>query len=266
MATAKELFDAGDLGGAIEALTRAVKERPDDVQQRTFLFELLCFSGDYDRAARQLNVLGEQSAKAEMGAQVYHNIIRAERERRRLFTDGFKPHFLAETPAYIDLHLAAINRIREGNYAEARELLDRAEEERPALPGRVNGKPFGDFRDYDDLVAPVLELIIQGKYTWLPFEQIARIDIEPPKRLRDLMWATARVEATDTAAGDIGEVFLPTLYSGSNEHGNDSVKLGRMTDWIGLGDEVFVSAGLRMFLVDGADQAMLQVRSIEFES
>src|SRR5215472_6928711 len=197
MTTAKEFLDEGNLKAAIDELISEVKGTPTDIQRRTFLFELLCFAGEFDRAERQLDVIGHQSVKADVGVQVYRNIINAERDRRRLFADGFQPHFLSEPPAYVDLHLDAINRLREGNTKEARETLDRAEEQRPALIGQLNGAPFLDFRDYNDVVGPVLELIVEGKYTWLPFENINRIEIAPPKHLRDLIWASARIEANN---------------------------------------------------------------------
>lgn len=54
---AKELLDAGRLTAAIEQLGQEVKARPADTQRRTFLFELLCFAGEYDRAKRQLDGL-----------------------------------------------------------------------------------------------------------------------------------------------------------------------------------------------------------------
>src|SRR5262245_54915497 len=53
---AKELLDAGHLTAAIEQLTQEVRAHPTDVRQRIFLFELLCFTGDYQRAARPLDV------------------------------------------------------------------------------------------------------------------------------------------------------------------------------------------------------------------
>ena len=262
MVTAKALYEAGELQAAIDEVTRTVKSDPSDSRQRTFLFELLCFAGDFDRAERQLDVLGHQSATAEVGVQVYRNNIRAERDRRRLFAEGLHPYFLTDPPTYVELHLDAINRLREGNFAEARQLLDRAEEERPALTGKLNGIQFLDFRDYDDIIGPALELIVQDHYTWLPFEQIKQIEIGAPKQLRDLMWVAARIESTD---GTIGEVFIPALYSGSSEHANDQVKLGRMTDWKKIEKDLFLAAGLRLFLVDNEDKAMLEVRSIEFE-
>lgn len=264
MATAKELYDAGRLGEAIDALIQSVKARPTDIQQRTFLFELLCFSGDYDRAEKQLDVLAGQSAHAELGAQIYRNALSAERARQRLFTEGQLPHFLAEPPAYVGLHLAAINYLREGHYAEARALLDQAEEERPALAGKLNGEPFSDFRDYDDLTAPVLEMFIQERYVWMPFEQIKSITIEPPKRLRDLLWATARIEHIDEKIEKIGDVFLPVLYAGSSGHSNEQVKLGRMTEWTTITDELVVAAGMRLFLVDGKDLSIMESHNLEF--
>ncbi len=264
MATAKELFQAGELRAAIEELTREVKANPSDTSRRTFLFELLCFAGEWDRAEKQLDVLGHQSAQAEIGVQAYRNNIKAERARQRLFSEGLKPHFLADPPSYVTLHLEALNRIREGGLAEARALLDRAEEERPALAGSFNGLPFGDFRDCDDLVGPSLELIVKDDYTWLPFEQIARIEVSEPKQLRELIWTVARIEAGAGTATFNGEVFIPALYGGSSESLNDQVRLGRMTEWRQVGEDLAAAVGLRLFLVDDEDKALPEARSIEF--
>jgi type VI secretion system protein ImpE len=262
MPTAKELFDAGQLKPAIQAVSQEVKARPSEVQPRTFLFELLCFAGDFDRAQQQLEVIGHQSATAELAVQVYLNNLKAERDRLRLFSDGLAPHFLTEPPAYVDLHLGAIDRLREGAYDQARLLLDQAEEERPSLTGKMNGNQFLDFRDCDDLIGSVLELIVHDKYTWLPFEQIKTLQISTPKQLRDLMWAPARVEGID---GTVGEVYIPALYARSSEHPDDGVKLGRMTDWRQVSELLHLPAGLRLFIADGRDEAMFEARSVEFD-
>jgi type VI secretion system protein ImpE len=262
MTQANVLFDAGQLTAAIEEVTREVKAHPSNTSARTFLFEVLCFAGEWDRAEKQLDALGHQDVKAEIGVQVYRNNIKAERDRRKLFSDGLQPHFLTEPPAYVDLHLAAINRLREGKTVEARDALDRAEEERPALSGTFNGRRFEDFRDWDDLVGPILELIINGQYTWLPFEHVGRIEVNAPKQARDLVWASARIQAKD---GTVGEVYVPALYAGSSEHGSDQVRLGRMTDWRRLSDDLSVAVGLRLFLVDGEDKPLFEARSVEFD-
>jgi type VI secretion system protein ImpE len=258
MSKAKELYDEGRLREAIEQVTSEVKANPTEISLRIFLFELLSFAGDLDRAEKQLDVIGHQSAQAEIGVQVYRNIIKAERDRRRLMSDGLKPFFLTEPPAYVDLHLDAINRIREGNFAEARAILDRAEEERPALIGTLNGSAFEDLRDCDDIFGPVLEVIVQDKYTWIPFEQIKRMEVAPPKQLRDLLWATTSIETTDKSM----QAFLPTLYLNSSSHENDQVRLGRMTDWVSVGEEIYRGVGMHLLDVGGDEKAILEVRSI----
>jgi type VI secretion system protein ImpE len=261
MSTAKELLDLGHLQAAIDDLTGRVKANPTDLQQRTSLFELLLFAGDWDRAERQLEVIGHQSMETGLGVQVYVDNIKAERDRSRLYSDGLRPHFLNDAPLMLICTWTRLKRLREGNLDEAREILDRAEEERPAFTGTLNGRRFSDFRDYNDLVGPVLELIVKDQYTWLPFEQLTRIEIDPPKQLRDLVWAPARIESAD---GTSGKVFIPCLYEGSRLHPDDHVKLGRMTDWKELGGGLYLASGLRLFLVDGEDKALLEVRKIEF--
>ena len=93
--------------------------------------------------------------------------------------------------------MARTGRSSEWRNAEARASLDRAEEERPATAGKLNGEDFQDFRDYDDRLGGVIELIVKDKYVWLPIEQIRHLEISPPKQLRDMLWANARVEALD---------------------------------------------------------------------
>src|SRR5262249_61761624 len=134
----------------------------------------------------------------------------------------------------------------QGDLAGARERLDRAEESRPAFSGKWNGDAFEDFRDFNDLTGPALELIVKDKYAWLPFEQIRRIEIDPPKKLRDLVWVPARIQAADQTTG---EVYVPALYARTSEHGDDQVKLGRMTDWKAVRQALSVGSCLRIVRV-----------------
>jgi type VI secretion system protein ImpE len=263
MSTAKELLAAGRLDAATEELASNVKANPNALQQRIFLFELLLFAGDWRRAEQQLDVIGQQSAETSLGVQTYRDNLEAERSRSYLFAEGRRPHFIADVPDYINLHLDAINRLREGNVGEARTILDRAEEERRAVGGKLNGQPFSDLRDYNDLLGPVLECIVQGQYTWIPFEQISQLEIDPPKQLRDLFWTPARIE---TREGTSGEIYIPALYEGSSSHPDNQVKLGRMTDWKDLGEGIYRASGLRLFLIDGEDKSLLESGKIEFDS
>lgn len=262
MVSAKQLYEQGNLKAALEQITSEVKARPLDTSSRIFLFGLLCFAGELDRAEKQLDVIAMQEAQSELSVVAYRNCLRAEKERRKLWSEDLHPHFLKEPPIYVDLHLSAINHLRQGKMAEARELLDQAEEERPAMKGRFNDQPFEDFRDYNDATASILELIIRDQYTWVPFDQIRAIEFSAPTQLRDLLWCPATIEAID---GTNGEAFVPTLYVNSWQHQDDRVRMGRMTDWVELGTDLYQPMGQRLFLVDNEDQAMLETRTIEFD-
>jgi type VI secretion system protein ImpE len=261
MNEAKTQLDSGNLKGAVEAALASVKSSPTDARARTFLFELSCFTGDWERAERQLDVIGHQDANAMVGSLIYRQCIEAERKRARYFSESLKPEFLATPPDYVYGLLTANNRLREGNADEAREILDKTEEERPAFSCKINGADAADFRDYNDLTSCILEAIIKDSYVWIPFEQIVRIKFGEMKSLRDLFWIQAEVE---TDNGTNGEMFLPALYANSWKSDNDQIRLGRMTDWRDLGSEIFVGEGMKMFWADGRDLPVLELKEIEF--
>lgn len=262
MEDAKILLEAGDLKGAIDSVLNFVRNNPTDIPARIFLFELSCFSGDWDRAEKQLDVIGHQDANAMIGALIYRQNFKVERDRARYFSDGLKPGIIAPPPTYVEDLLQANNRLREGNLAEARAMLDAIEEERPAFKALINGAEYSDFRDYNDSTMCIFEVIFKDSYVWLPIEQVTKIEFFKPQTLRDLYWIQARVELVD---GTNGEMFFPSLYSGSSASDNDLVRLGRMTDWRDLGDDLFAGEGLKLFWMDGKDRSILDIETIEFE-
>ncbi len=261
MNDAKLQLDAGNLTGAVEAALRLVKTNPTNEAARTFLFELSCYSGEWDRAEKQLDMIGHQDAKAMIGALIYRQNFMAERNRLKLFSDGLSPVFIGQKPHHVEQLLDALNRVREGNTAEARTAIDHVEEERPAYKCEVNGEGFSDFRDYNDLTMCVFEVIHKDNYVWLAFEDVASVEFFKPKSLRDLYWIQANVKMVN---GIEGEMFFPALYSGSWKSDNDQVRLGRMTDWRDEGNEVFVGEGMKLFWMDGRDKSILDIDTIKF--
>jgi type VI secretion system protein ImpE len=229
--SAQELFKAGKLNEAIEALGGEVRDNPTDTRRRTFLFELLCFKGDYDRAEKHLNILSDATPDSKMGAMMYYAALHAERVRQDLFAKKDYP----VVPAT-------------GN----------------SRGGSINGQPFETLEDADPRLGPRLEIFAAGAYLWIPFEHIESIEIEAPKRLRDLLWAPALVR-TGPAFKDkeLGEVLLPVLAPFSWRHPDDNVKLGRSTEWAEV-DGAAVPSGQRIFSVDGEDFPLLDIRKIEF--
>lgn len=229
---AQELYRSGRLGDAIKALSAEVRDNPTDARRRTFLFELLCFAGEYSRADKQLEVLSQGGPGSEIGVLLYRSALFAERQRQDLFESGAYP-----------------------NQATL-----------PERGGVINGKPFKSFSDSDSRIGPRLELFAAGNYLLLPFEHIASIHIEPPKRLRDLLWTPAAVRTAPSFKGtELGEVLLPVLCPFSWKHPDEAVRLGRATMWEeseSYDDQI--PFGQKMWLADDEEIPFLELRSLEF--
>ena len=233
MTKAKQLFEAGRVSEAISALGSWLRDHPEDVPQRTFLFELLCFAGQYDRAEKQLSVLSQGSKEAELGATLYYAALHAERDRNELFRkQAFPPSQATDQ-----------------------------------LSGTLNGKPFSSFRDADPDIGARLEVYAAGAYLWIAFHHVASIAVEQPKHLRDTIWPTAMVQTGPSFKGtDLGQVIIPAIYPFSWKDSDESVWLGRSTVWGADEDGREYPSGQKIFIVDGEEIPLLEVRSLEFQS
>jgi type VI secretion system protein ImpE len=259
METSTLLYRAGKLSEAVEAQVADVKGHPLDAGRRLFLFDLLLFSGDLERARRQIEAVRTDSAEEAAGVAMYRQLLESEDLRRRLFSEGLAPRFLGdEVPDHLRHRLAAVNRLREGHVAEALEEVEKAEAAMPMLSGEIDGKPFSLVRDCDDLFSGVLEVMAGGQYFWVPLERVEAIVKEPPKTPRDLIYAPATLELKDSA----GPVFLPALYPNSHAHADDAVRLGRATDWISTEGGPVLGVGLREWLFDDEARGFLDWREL----
>ena len=228
--TAKELFAAGKVKEAEKVLTAYLREHPSDKAQRTFLFELLCFAGEYARAEKQLSVLSGGGVESETGAIVYYAALHAEKTRHELFEKQAFPSGSTVCP-----------------------------------PGTLNGKPFTELRDADPDIGARLEVFAAGSYVWIPFEHIASVEMGKPERLRDTLWTPALVQAAPSFKGmDLGEVLIPAIYPFSWKDPDEAVWLGRVTEWTADEKGTEYPTGQKILLVDGEEIPFLEVRSIEF--
>lgn len=226
------LFQAGRLSDTIEALAADLRNDPTDVRKRTFLFELLCFAGEYDRAEKHLDLLADVSHEATLGAWLYRSALHAERVRQQMFGEGTFPR---EAPG------------------------------REPVAASVNGSPFTDVADADPRIGARLEVFAAGQYTLIPFAQLASVRMEAPKRLRDLMWAPARVLTSAGFRGmELGEVLIPVLSPLTWRHPDDAVRLGRATDWDAGADGGETPVGLKLFRADDEFLPFPDLRTIEF--
>ena len=259
-----DLFEAGDLAGAIDAMNAEVRTRPADVNARGFLAELLCFQGNLQRADVLLDALGKQDPAAMIGVALFRQVIRAALTRQEVFAEGRAPELLGEPPEHLRLTLQALAAWRAGQAAEATALCAQAEAARPPVAGTHNEAAFTDMRDIDDITAGVLEVLTStGKYYWVPLEQVQVIDFKPAEQARDLLWRRAQVTV---AGGPDGEVFIPTVYPWAEADADEPrAKLARITEWLGGGDDGPVRGqGQRMYLIGDDAVPVLEIGSLSF--
>ena len=231
--TAKELLEAGKVREAEMLVTAHLRNNPGDIAQRTFLFELLCFSGQFARAEKQLGVLAQGSKEAEMGAVLYYSALHGEKTRHEMFRKQEYP----TTPAP------------------------------KSPPGTLNGKPFESIADADPIIGARLEMYAAGAYLWIPFEHIASVELPAPRSLRDTLWAPAFVLTGPSFKGtDIGQVILPAIYPFSWKSDDGSVWMGRKTEWAGDDQGNEFPVGQKTLIVDGEEIPLLEIRSLEFTS
>ncbi len=264
---AEDLLKAGHLAEAIEAHTEETRAFPTDEDRRHLLFTLLGFSGDLKRARLQADALGTLSPRTESWAQVYRGLLDAEGERRRVHHDGTSPLMPREPPAHVAKRLEALAALRSGEDDTASTALSAATG--PRVSGRVDGAPFVSICDGDDALGGVLEVFAGGRYLWMPFERIRKIEIPEPRHLIDTLWTEVRLE---DRSGGIGLVYLPVLYEGSWSNPDDRVKLGRVTEWADSLGVAFRGSGQRVlaFSTDGSPEAdlrgLLSIRTIELDA
>ena len=228
---ALSLYRSGNLRAAIDALGDELKKQPLDAKRRTFLFELLCFAGEYGRAEKQLDVLSDASSEAAAGAMLYRSALHAERERQDMFAN---------------------NKLPLGT-------------EHPSPAGELNGEAFAGLSDADPRIGAHLEVFIAGSYTWIPFAYIESVETEPPKRLRDLLWLPASLQATaEFRLQDLGEVLLPAIAPLSWKHSDDTVRLGRATVWEEDAEHGAVPFGQKLVVSGEVETPLLEIRKLSF--
>jgi len=243
--SAEELLAEGELEPAIAAQIAVVKSRPTDADARYLLFALLCFNGEWERAVRQLDALSVQDEKIQAGSLVYRNLLASELDRGAVFQGEGRPLLPDDPPDHAARRLAALDLVLAGDFKGAEAAIDEAVSGQPEVAGSLNGTPFIALRDQDDLLGSVLEVFAGGRYLWLPFERLRKLEITAPGHLLDLLWLPASLEDVD---GTVANVHVPSLYPQTAAATDGVVRLGRRTDWLDLEGCLFRGQGQRIIV------------------
>lgn len=258
---AEELIKNGEVHQALVELKKQIQKKPADGKLRVFLYQLFCITGDYSRALTQLNLCSEMKALDELGCAAGKMLLQNQALREEVFSGKKTPLVFGEPADWIGELIQSCAYIAQGDYAAAQKLRDKSFESAPASGGTINGQKFEWIADGDTRLGPCLEVIVEGKYYWMPFVCISSLEIEEVKELRDLVWAESSIVLKNG-----GKVFayLPARYSGLTPETSEDIMLSRKTEWEEKDGDCWLGSGQKMLATDGGDFPLLEVRKIIF--
>lgn len=258
-AQAQDYLKSGDLNAAKDALQTAVRADPSDQKLRVFLFQLLCVTGEWKRAITQLKLCAELDPIAIPMAQAYREAIICEVFREKVFAGEKDPLIFGEPAEWIALMIEANRALAAGNAGEAATVRAKAFDLVPDATGTINGTKFDWVADADMRLGPLLEIIINGKYYWMPFDAIDTLSVEEPEDLRDAVWTAANLKVK--AGGEV-VAMIPTRYPGTHLCKDDAAILARATTWADAGAETYVGTGQRLLSIGDTDIALMDLRAL----
>jgi type VI secretion system protein ImpE len=227
---ALELYREGRLSEAIASLQECLRNEPADRAARAFLFELLCFAGEYDRARKHLAALAGDP-QAATNTALYDSALGAEICRQDYYRETSVEPFAADSS--------------------------------PA--GLCNGRPFAHIADADPRLGAGIEFIASGQFFRAPFEHVRSLEIRQPRYLCDLCWAPATLDLALGNGPQSGPqpVLIPVLYPGTADLEDDLARLGRTTEWVRTDSGAVIPLGQRLLVCDGEEIPLLEIRTLE---
>lgn len=260
---AERSLQEGNPKEALAQLQEQVRQQPAEAKLRIFLFQLLAILGNWERAMTQLNVAGELDDGALAMVQMYREALQCEALRGEVFSGKRSPVIFGEPEQWMALMMEALNLSASGRHDKAQELRNQAFETAPATAGTVDGENFEWISDADMRMGPLLEVVVNGRYYWVPFTHIRTIKLDAPEDLRDLVWLPAYF----TWANDGESVgLIPTRYAGSESSESSQILKASRTEWIEVSEDNYQGLGQRIFATDKGEYPILDVREIRLDT
>jgi len=260
--TADEALKQGDVNVALQLLQENVKKQPANVELRVFLFQLLAVLGQWDRALNQLDVATDLDDCTLAMVSMYRQVIACERFREQVFLGNKEPVIFGKPKQWIALLLQALKLTAQGESAKSQKLRNQAFEAAPTTSGIIDEQPFQWFADSDSRLGPVMEVIVEGRYLWVPIENLKTITIDEPVDLRDVVWLPAHFTWNN---GGESYGLIPSRYPLSYQH-DPLLALARKTEWQDCGNDLFIGLGQKIWTTNSDEYPVMDIRSIQFNS
>jgi protein involved in temperature-dependent protein secretion len=121
-ASPEELVAAGRPAEALQRLQERVREKPQDAKLRTFLFQLLCVLGQWDRAQAQLELCGQLDHGTLAMVNTYREALKCEAVREAVFAGKTTPMIFGQPQTWVASLVEALQADARGDTALAARL------------------------------------------------------------------------------------------------------------------------------------------------
>lgn len=261
--TLAECLRDSNVDEALRLAKSQVKDKPADTAPRILLFQLFSLNGEWERAANQLDVLASQDPELLPMVQTYQDVIQCEAFREEVFSGKRTPLLFGEPQEWLARLIEALRLTATGDHENAQAQRAEAFDNAPATHGAIDGQEFEWIADADERLGPVLEVILNGRYFWVPYFRIKEIELEAPEDVRDLVWIPAHFT---WANGGKSVGFIPSRYPNSQRVADGRIRMARATQWEEIAPDAYVGLGQRMLATPDGEYALLETRSITLQS
>lgn len=256
-------LDAASLQREAQHIISSIKQAATDASHRVALAQIRLLQGDYPKALQQLQVACMNDPEWVPLAQLVKMLVQCEAARQAVFQGKIQADLLAPAPQWLEMMMQALK--NEGLASAAVALLrEQALALAPETAGSLNhAHAFSWLADGDERLGPALEVYADGRYFWLPFEQITAVAIEPHGHVLDLLWLRATITTPFTPTGKLA-AYLPVRYPCRAVGDQDSTY---ETEWVkGQTEQGWQGKGVRVWFLDEESTPMRNVSSLTFRS
>jgi len=265
----EQLLKNRQLDLCLEQTCGQLQREPGNIRQRVFLFQLLCVLNEFERANEQLDILADLSDSNLALKNTYQALIAAEKFRNQVIAGTRAPTIFGQPPLWVSYYVQALASYNLGNLPRAKKEIEAGADQAPAIAGTINGESFLWLADADVRFGPLLEIIINGRYYWLPFSRIRQLLIEDFEDLRDLVWCPCHLTLENQAEMI---AFIPTRYpalptgeSLENTGDHHALCLASTTLWQTPQENFYIGQGLRSFITDKSEYPLSDINTVTLD-
>lgn len=240
----KQHVREGSLSGAMTAAKAAVRNAPEDASLRSALFALFAANGEWQRASDQLEICLRVGGDPAMA--LYGIVIEAGKDRESVMNGTSDPHFPAgRVPSWAAPWRTSLEALDAGDSSLLASEVQARSEAISSITGFNDEFEFEGFRNCDVRTCGVFEGVFNGRYGWIPFEDVLRIAVpERPEFLQDLVWLPVMVHLR---AGSPLQGYLYSTSAGTPSLAGEEERLARSTSWDERFGDLDIGYGAQLF-------------------